>query len=244
MNKDFKHDENQIMIIVCPTCEKKYTIEEETLPDKGRRVRCGDCSHIWWQEPTRVLTAKPLQEDILEKESVFVQTESPLLRPEESLEKKRSGGFVAVMRTYYLDWLVIVFALVVVLFVIYRENETIFDSLPSIKQIGLPSSSQTVPMVSSGLMVQGIRYHTTYYNNTPHIIITGEIVNASTQALPVPTLTLTISGKNNGQEVPARSHLWLHDNQKQQLLPGERLPFQSMTTHPGWSIIDKIDVSY
>jgi hypothetical protein len=93
-------------------------------------------------------------------------------------------------------------------------------------------------------MIQGINYDATHHNNIPHLVITGELVNVSSQSIPVPPLTITVSGKNNGQNVKPKSHSWQHGNKNEHLLPGGRLPFQSLVTHPGWSTIDKIDVSY
>jgi len=38
------------MILSCPSCSKRFILDEAMLGD-GRRVKCGNCAHIWYQEP-------------------------------------------------------------------------------------------------------------------------------------------------------------------------------------------------
>ena len=35
------------MIIECPNCNKKFNIDENLIPQNGRTLKCGSCSHIW-----------------------------------------------------------------------------------------------------------------------------------------------------------------------------------------------------
>ena len=36
------------MIIVCPSCRKKFNLEENLIPDKGRLLKCGSCNKTWF----------------------------------------------------------------------------------------------------------------------------------------------------------------------------------------------------
>ena len=36
------------MIITCPNCNKQFKIDNSLIPDEGRDLRCGSCSHIWF----------------------------------------------------------------------------------------------------------------------------------------------------------------------------------------------------
>ena len=36
------------MIIECPTCSKKFNIDEKLISDKGRLLKCGNCEHTWF----------------------------------------------------------------------------------------------------------------------------------------------------------------------------------------------------
>ena len=57
------------MIIICPSCKKKFNLDINLIPSEGRDLQCGSCDHIWFykkQEPV----SEPLQinEDIATKE--------------------------------------------------------------------------------------------------------------------------------------------------------------------------------
>ena len=56
------------MIISCPSCHKKFKIEDALIPSKGRNLQCGSCNHNWFYKIENE-TAKPLklEEDIEKK---------------------------------------------------------------------------------------------------------------------------------------------------------------------------------
>ena len=36
------------MIITCPSCKKKFVINENLIPDNGRMLKCGSCNQTWF----------------------------------------------------------------------------------------------------------------------------------------------------------------------------------------------------
>ena len=57
------------MIVICPSCKKKFNLDINLITSEGRDLQCGSCEHIWFykkQEPI----SEPLQinEDIAIKE--------------------------------------------------------------------------------------------------------------------------------------------------------------------------------
>ena len=36
------------MIIVCTNCNKKFEVDPELIPEKGRSIQCGSCDHKWF----------------------------------------------------------------------------------------------------------------------------------------------------------------------------------------------------
>ena len=62
------------MIIVCPSCEKRFNVDENLIPDKGRLLKCGNCNQTWFfnknvSEQTEPLIYKPAkQKKILYKD--------------------------------------------------------------------------------------------------------------------------------------------------------------------------------
>ena len=52
------------MIIECPSCSKKFNIDEKLIPDEGRLLKCGNCDHTWFYKKEENL--------ILETESIKI----------------------------------------------------------------------------------------------------------------------------------------------------------------------------
>ena len=66
------------MIIICPCGEKKFEVDENLIPDKGRLLKCGSCDHTWFfnknvSEQTDLLVDKPSkQKKILNKDEQII----------------------------------------------------------------------------------------------------------------------------------------------------------------------------
>ena len=43
------------MIISCEKCNKKFELSDELVPDEGRLLQCGSCSHKWHYIPTKTI---------------------------------------------------------------------------------------------------------------------------------------------------------------------------------------------
>ena len=62
------------MIIECINCNKKFEVDPELIPDKGRSIQCGSCNHKWFYK-------KDAQETILE-----INDEAPLDEIEQEIK--------------------------------------------------------------------------------------------------------------------------------------------------------------
>ena len=49
------------MIIDCPSCKKKFKIDDSLIPAKGRNLQCGSCNYSWYYK----IEAKPSEQIIL-----------------------------------------------------------------------------------------------------------------------------------------------------------------------------------
>tara|TARA_B100000579_G_scaffold372804_1_gene336157 strand:- start:272 stop:739 length:468 start_codon:yes stop_codon:yes gene_type:complete len=41
------------MIIICPSCEKSFQVDNNQIPEKGRFLKCGSCNHTWFFDYTK-----------------------------------------------------------------------------------------------------------------------------------------------------------------------------------------------
>ena len=56
------------MIISCPSCLKKFKIEDALIPSKGRNLQCGSCNYNWFYKiENKTVEPLKLEENIVEK---------------------------------------------------------------------------------------------------------------------------------------------------------------------------------
>ena len=48
------------MIIICPSCKKKFNIDINLIPSEGRDLQCGSCEHVWFYKKEDPIS-EPLQ---------------------------------------------------------------------------------------------------------------------------------------------------------------------------------------
>ena len=68
------------MIITCNNCKKKFDIDSNLIPDKGRLLQCASCDHKWFFKK-EVLEKKisPINEDTsIDKVNIFDQNDSSI----------------------------------------------------------------------------------------------------------------------------------------------------------------------
>ena len=63
------------MIITCNNCNKKFDIDSNLIPDKGRSLQCSSCDHKWFfKKEVLVKTVSSIVEDIdNDNVNIFVQ---------------------------------------------------------------------------------------------------------------------------------------------------------------------------
>ena len=73
------------MIITCNNCNKKFDIDSNLIPDKGRLLQCASCEHKWFfKKEALENTVSPIDEDIsIDSVNIFDQ-DSSLTDVEES----------------------------------------------------------------------------------------------------------------------------------------------------------------
>jgi predicted Zn finger-like uncharacterized protein len=74
------------MIISCDNCNKKFDIDSNLIPDKGRLLQCANCDHKWFfKKEVLENTLSPIDEDIsIDSVNVFDQN-NPSTNEEESV---------------------------------------------------------------------------------------------------------------------------------------------------------------
>ena len=126
------------MIIICPCGEKKFEVNENLIPDKGRLLKCGSCDQTWFfnknvSEQTDSLIDKPAkQKKILYKDENINKTVSKAsIKPGSELVKyKPKYDFTVGKFLSYIIVSIITFdAIIIVLDTFKDPLSNIFPNL-------------------------------------------------------------------------------------------------------------------
>ena len=81
------------MIIQCINCNKKFEVDPELIPEKGRSIQCGSCNHNWFykkeipQQSSEIHEEIPVVEETQEI-NISNQDIGEINIPDENLEDK------------------------------------------------------------------------------------------------------------------------------------------------------------
>ena len=81
------------MIIQCINCNKKFEVDPELIPEKGRSIQCGSCNHNWFykkeipQQSSEIHEEIPVVEETQEI-NISNQEIGEINIPDEKLEDK------------------------------------------------------------------------------------------------------------------------------------------------------------
>ena len=126
------------MIIICPCGEKKFEVDENLIPDKGRLLKCGSCDQTWFfnknvSEPTEPLIDKPAkQKKILYKDENIDKSviKAPIKPGSELVKYKPKYNFTFGKFLSYIIVSIITFvAFIVVLDTFKSPLSNIFPNL-------------------------------------------------------------------------------------------------------------------
>ena len=72
------------MIITCPSCQKKFKLDNNLLPENGRTLQCGSCDYKWFfkKDDKDVIVEKPLEltqtkDEVVDEIKVNLETTLP-----------------------------------------------------------------------------------------------------------------------------------------------------------------------
>ena len=126
------------MIINCPCGEKKFNVDENLIPDKGRLLKCGSCDQTWFfnkneNEQKKLLIDRPTnQKKILYKDTNISKSEADIpIKPGSELVKyKPKYNFTFGKFLSYIIVSIITFVAIIILLDTFKDPlSNIFPNL-------------------------------------------------------------------------------------------------------------------
>ena len=108
------------MIIQCKNCDKKFNLDSNLIPENGREIQCGSCSHVWYYEKEiKVLEPLTLNNNITEdkiEKNIFENKDDKNLnktikkeRPQTTKIKNQTGSkFFSYLIVFVITFLALI----------------------------------------------------------------------------------------------------------------------------------------
>jgi predicted Zn finger-like uncharacterized protein len=213
------------MIVTCSKCEKRYVIDPRALGAPGRRVRCANCRHTWFEaapeESQSAIELPPLPETppvvpstaAAESGSVTHRIQLPAL-------PRRGIGLVWLWRSAIAAVILIAIAGIV------AERQQVMNAVPfTTRFYTLAGLGPAVP--GQGLELREVTPSRGADNGVPTLAINGQVANVSNSPRPVPKLRVALRDANN-KELQS----WVVSVTDESLAPGASVPFHTTISQP------------
>jgi predicted Zn finger-like uncharacterized protein len=230
------------MILTCPSCGTRYSVDGAKFPSQGRTVRCAKCGHSWHQapeaesEPEVVVQDAPTAVPPPEAASGAIPGSAPdsvpdpvaasstrAYAPSAAAEQPRTplGPKLAVVAGWI--GLIVVVLLIGASAVRYRQDIAVIwpQSAGVYSTLGLKVNA-------SGIDFQAVSYKRETEDNQTVLSVSGTIVNTGSRALPVPqTVRVTLSDAGNRE-----LYHWTFKPNATVLKAGQSVPFTTRLSSP------------
>ena len=80
------------MIVTCPNCKKKFTIDDSLIPVEGRNLKCGTCDRVWFYKIEHKI-AEPLKLEVNIEEKIEPSDDNVLISDTSETRKYPHGLF-------------------------------------------------------------------------------------------------------------------------------------------------------
>ena len=107
------------MIIICPCCEKKFEVDSNLIPEKGRMLKCGSCDETWFFNPSLQKSSQDSKDIKTDKKSEIVENNDEITSDDEQTKNEikkinKSSNFGVGKILSYLIVIIISFIGVIV----------------------------------------------------------------------------------------------------------------------------------
>ena len=132
------------MIIICEQCNKKFEIESNLIPEKGRLLQCSSCSHKWFYKSDALEETKI----VLKKQDIKSEKTDPIIEETNNIKvfdesassnkpkRKHSYKFSESKKISFLN-VILVFIISIIALIVLLDtfNNPISSMIPNIEFI-------------------------------------------------------------------------------------------------------------
>jgi predicted Zn finger-like uncharacterized protein len=236
------------MIISCPACSTRYTVDPSGFLPKGRKVRCAKCGDTWHQDPPKDV-AKTLDAADEVREAPAPAPEKPTAPPppasdedqappvssassasagSEAVAARRMASFRKALTRWRLAQVAGFAALglfvITTLYLVYAYKDDLVAAWPATASL---YALLNEPVYPQSMEFQNVAYEHQYENGLPVLAITGEVINVGGDRQPVPRVRVGL--RDEGQN---ELYAWTFAVPEGSLEPQETAEFVTRLSSP------------
>ncbi len=207
------------MLLTCPSCGTRYLVDPTSLGAQGRTVRCGRCSHSWFQAQAGELPRRaPVAEPTAQGEIIPPARNLPAIR-----RPPRHAGAL-------ITWILALLLAATIVAGGYFGRERIVALWPPAVHIYESIAELTglsLGEAGSGLTIRDVSTRRDQRSGQPVLVIEGIILNTGKSAQATPRLRIVLLDQNRAELVES-----IVTPPQPKLLAGERVPFKTHIVDP------------
>lgn len=209
------------MIVTCSNCSKRYLVDARALGTPGRRVRCANCQHTWFQ-PAPEDAQAPIELPPLPETPPIVRTTDPTRRVQLPAVS-RSGA-----RSLWLKRGAIAAVVLLALWGLVSARDSVMSAVPFTARVySMIGMGPVAPGAGLELRQVTPSRGTDKASGAPTLTIDGQVANISGVAHQVPPLRVALRDANNNE-----LKSWMVQVSDQPLAPGSTVAFHTSIQNP------------
>ena len=229
------------MILTCPACSTRYTVDAAKFPPAGRTVRCAKCAHSWHEpgpepEPAPAAEMEPEATPVTpmpsaaapapEPDEIFAAASgtrayAPAAHTPDEKPKSQAMQTAAVVA----GWLGLIAVVLLIGYSAVRYRQDIASVWPQSAGV---YSGIGLPVTASGIDFRDVAYRRETEDGQTVLVVTGQIVNTAKRELPVPQSVRVGLNDADNREL----YHWTFKPDAATLQPGATLPFRTRLSSP------------
>lgn len=228
------------MILTCPACSTRYTVDAAKFPPAGRTVRCAKCAHSWHEpgpapepvpapgpEPQAVPDAIPaVAAPVAEPEEIFAPASGTRsYAPASQAPAEKPRGQALQTAAVVAGWLCLIAVVLLIGYSAVRYRQDVASVWPQSAGV---YSGLGLPVTASGIDFRDVAYRREVEDGQTVLVVTGQIVNTAKRELPVPQAVRVGLNDTDNREL----YHWTFKPDATTLQPGANLPFRTRLSSP------------
>jgi len=219
------------MILTCPSCSTRYSIDPITIGQEGRAVKCAKCGHKWREFPPDDMPKKVTVE--VEPQDQSSETPAPSADPGMSIEQMTAakshvaGKVGSGKKRRWIAWLLLLLILAALVCGAFFGRNIIVQVWPGSAQYYQYLRIDVETQNELGLEIHDLKTKSVLQNGVTTLTVSGVIKNVTDGPQLLPRIKIALID-DKGQSV----YSWTTTVEEPEVMPWGQVEFSSSMNQP------------